>query len=171
MPTDAKESALTQYTTLNKTADYSRFLKDQAGTPDNGLISFNNLLTTLALKDRVLSGEIAGPADYYTGVRPQIFLYKTLAAITIVSIHIHGPDSTPTTEFAGDLKFADDAFTGSFANATLIRACDTTSGVLTATTGFNDATVPSGKYIYIQMDAAPHIDWKDIFFQILYNFD
>jgi len=64
----------------------------------------------------------------------------------------------------GDLKYADNL--SSFTNATLIRAFDTSSGVLDAT-GLSIA-VPSGKEVYIQFDSqsdstitfmALHIEW------------
>jgi hypothetical protein len=93
------------------------------------------------------------------------------AALTITRIHIHGSDTTPTSELAGDLKFADDINTGGFANAVVIDVCDTTNGVVTITTGFDDATVPSGKYIYFQMDASPHADWKDFYIEVFYTYD
>ena len=103
--------------------------------------------------------------------RPQIVLMRTSAAITITRIHIHGSDTTPTSELAGDLKFADDINAGGFANATVIDVCDTTNGLFTATSSFDDATVPSGKYIYFQVDSSPHADWKDFFIEIYYTFD
>jgi hypothetical protein len=70
-----------------------------------------------------------------------------------------------------DLKFADDLNTGGFANAVVIDVCDTTSGVKTITSGFDDATIPSGKYVYWSLDAAPHADWKDFYFEIYFTYD
>lgn len=117
------------------------------------------------------AGVVANPNSYYTNVRAQVPIFRTDAAITITRIHIHGADTTPTTELAGDLKFADDLNTGGFANAAVIDVCDTTSGVFTATSSFDDATVPSGKYVYFQMDAAPHADWKDFYIEVYYTYD
>ena len=102
-------------------------------------------------------------------IRPQIPLFRADAALTITRIHIHCNDTTPTSELAGDLKFADDA--AAFANAVVIDICDTTGGVRTITTGFDDATVPSGKYIYFQMDAAPHDDISEIYLEVFYTYD
>lgn len=120
---------------------------------------------------QIRSGVVANPNSWYTNIRPQIFMFRTDAAITITRIHISGADNSPTSELAGDLKFADDTFTGSFANATVIDVCDTTNGVFTATSGFDDATVPSGKYVYFQMDSAPHADWKDAFIEVHFTYD
>lgn len=103
--------------------------------------------------------------------RAQIVLFRAPAAITITRIHIHGNDTTPGAELAGDLKWATDVATGGFANATVIDVCDTTNGVFTATSSFDDATVPSGKYIYFQMDASPHADWTDFYIEFYYTFD
>lgn len=120
---------------------------------------------------QIRSGVVANPNSWYTNIRPQIFMFRTDAAITITRIHISGADNSPTSELAGDLKFADDTFTGSFANATVIDVCDTTNGVFTATSGFDDATVPSGKYVYFQLDSAPHADWKDFFIEVHFTYD
>lgn len=117
------------------------------------------------------TGVVGDPAGWYTNIRAQVIIFRTDAAITITRIHIHGADLTPTSELAGDLKFADDINIGGFANATVIDVCDTTNGVFTATSGFDDATVPSGKYVYFQMDAAPHADWKDFYIEVYYTYD
>lgn len=120
---------------------------------------------------QIRSGVVGNPNSWYTNIRAQIVMFRTDAAITITRIHIHGADTTPTSELAGDLKFADDVNTGGFANATVIDVCDTTSGVFTATSSFDDATVPSGKYVYFQMDSAPHADWKDFFIEVHFTYD
>jgi len=118
---------------------------------------------------KYLSGSISNPqADYAQSAHTVLF--QAPFALTITKIHISGPDATPTAELAGDLKFADDTFTGVLANATVIDVCDTTSGVFTATS-FDDATVPANKYIYFQYDASPHADWTKIFIQIHYTVD
>ena len=103
--------------------------------------------------------------------RAQIVLFQETAAITITRIHIHGNDSTPTAELAGDLKWATDVFTGGFADAAVIDVCDTTSGVVTITAGFDDATIPANKYVYFQMDASPHTDWTDFYIDVWYTYD
>lgn len=120
--------------------------------------------------DRRIFGLVSNPQAVYAQ-RAQITMMRTPTAITITRIHIYGSDTTPTSELAGDLKFADDINIGGFANATIIDVCDTTSGVKTITTGFDDATVPAGKYIYFQMDASPHTDWKDFYIEVYYTVD
>lgn len=130
-------------------------------------------VTSKAVHDGVvhhLRGLLSNPQALYTQ-RPQVFLMLTDAAITVTRIHLCGPDSTPGAEFAGDLKFADDMLTGGFANATVIQAVDTTSGAFTKTSSFTDATIPSGKYVYLLMDASPNADWKDIYLEVFYTRD
>jgi hypothetical protein len=117
-----------------------------------------------------IRGWVTNPQAVYAQ-RAQVIMFRADAALTITRIHIHGSDTTPTTELAGDLKFADDINVGGFANATVIDVCDTTNGVVTITSGFDDATVPSGKYIYFQMDASPHADFKDFYIEVYYTYD
>jgi hypothetical protein len=126
--------------------------------------------TILGIDVKKLRGFVSNPQAVYAQ-RAQIVLMRADAALTITRIHIVGPDITPGAELAGDLKFADDQITGTFANATVIDVCDTTSGVFTATSGFDDATVPSGKWIYFQMDASPNADWKDFSIEVFYTYD
>lgn len=115
---------------------------------------------------------VSDPAGLYNNDRAQIALFDSFqGALTITAIRIRCNDSTPSTEFAGDLKFADDLFDGSFANATVIDVCDTTSGAFTATSGFDDATVPTDKFIYLQMDAAPHADITQLYIEVYYTYD
>ena len=115
-------------------------------------------------------GFVSNPQAVYAQ-RAQIVIMRADAALTITRIHIHCSDTSPSTELAGDLKFADDINVGGFANATVIDVCDTTNGVVTITSGFDDATVPSGKYIYFQMDASPHADIKDFYIEVFYTYD
>jgi len=132
----------------------------------------NMIAVTLFESGRVYrkTGIVSKPQAVYRQ-RATIPLFRADAALTITRIHIHGNDITPTAELAGDLKFADDIATGGFANAVVIDVCDTTNGVVTITTGFDDATVPSGKYVYFQMDASPHADWKDFYIEVYYTYD
>jgi hypothetical protein len=150
-------------------ADLIYLVQDTATTPDQRAITASELSDELNVTTRYLSGSISNPQAAYAQ-RPQVFLFQAPFALTITRIHISGPDATPGAELAGDLKFADDTFTGVFANATVIDVCDTTSGVFTATS-FDDATVPANKYIYFSMDASPNADWKDIYIRIDYTVD
>lgn len=125
---------------------------------------------TLSTLTKEWGGTISNPQAIYAQ-RAQLFVAKTIAAVTITSILVDCNDPTPTAEIAGDLKFADDMSDGVFANATVIATCDTTNGTKLITSGFNDATIPSGKYVYFLFDASPHADVKDILLQVLYTFD
>jgi hypothetical protein len=111
-------------------------------------------------------GYISAPDSVYV-VRPQVMLFRADAALTISRIHIHL--TTTAQDIAGDLKFADNP--ASLAGATVIDVCDTTSGVFTGISGFNDATVPSGKYVYFQFDSSPHVDIDGIYFEVFYTYD
>lgn len=126
--------------------------------------------TILNVNVKKIRGTVSNPQAVYAQ-RAQIPIMRADAALTITRIHIVGPDTSPGAELAGDLKYADDQVTGSFANAVVIDVCDTTNGVFTATSGFDDATVPSGKWIYFSMDASPHADWKDFSIEIFYTYD
>lgn len=118
--------------------------------------------------DKVAAGTIINPQAVYTS-RPQIPLLRADGDLIITRIHIVCSDSSPTTELAGDLKYADDMNTGSFTGATVIDVCDTTNGVFTAVDGFDNDSVPSGKYIYFQMDSSPHADIKDFYIEVYYT--
>jgi hypothetical protein len=116
----------------------------------------------------VCSVTISNPQAVYAQ-RAQIPLFRADAALTITRINV--TNSVSDHEIAGDLKWADDIFTGGFANAAVIDVCDTTSGVFTATTGFDDATVASGKEVYFQLDSSPHADVKDIRLEVWFQYD
>jgi len=139
-------------------------------TPVTKCVTFAAVKTLLNVDTYRICGWVHNPQDIYAK-RAQIPMFRAPAALTISRIHIHGNDTSPGGELAGDLKFADDIADGSFANATVIDVCDTTNGLVTITSGFDDATVPSGKYIYFQMDSSPHTDWKDFYFEFYYTFD
>lgn len=157
-------NGLTEDTSPDSSSDYVLSYDASASEP-------KKVLMKRVDATKRIRGTVANPNGYYTNIRAQIPIFRTDAAITITRIHIHGADTTPTSEMALDLKFADDLNTGGFANAAVIDVCDTTNGVVTITSGFDDATVPSGKYIYWSLDAAPHTDWKDFYFEIYFTYD
>jgi hypothetical protein len=138
-----------------------------AGTEAGKFVTPDSLMNGVV---HPISTTISNPQAWYTQ-RPQIFLKYTNVAITITDIQIACSDYSPGAELAGDLKFADDMNTGVFANATVIDVCDTTNGVKSITSGFDDATVPAGKFIYFLMDASPHADIKDFLIRVLYTVD
>ena len=127
-------------------------------------------VTGIGLVTNKARGLVSNPQAMYTQ-RAQVAMMRCDAAITITRIHIHGSDTSPGAELAGDLKWADDINIDGFANAAVIDVCDTTNGVFTATSSFDDATVASGKYIYFQMDASPNADWKDFYIEFYYTYD
>jgi len=180
MPTDDKITALPAAAAAQAT-ELIAVVQDVPTVPEirkavfgRGIASGIATLDANAKVDKWVTGRARGlasnPQALYTQ-RAQIVMFRTDAAITITRIHIHGSDTTPTTELAGDLKFADDINIGGFANATIIDVCDTTNGVVTITEGFDDATVPANKYVYFQMDASPHADWKDFYIEVQYTYD
>ena len=127
--------------------------------------------TILGVDVHYYGATISNPQAMYSQ-RAQIPLFFTKrGAITISRIRVDGNDITPTSELAGDLKHADDKHDGGFANAAVIDVVDTTNGVFEATSGFDDATVPVNKWIYLQLDASPHADWKDITVEFDYTYD
>jgi len=117
----------------------------------------------------ILRGTIASPKDFYDNVDHEICLWPaTDAAITITRINITC-DANPTTELDIDLKWAD-AFIG-MANAAVIDVCDTTDGTVNITSGFDDATVASGKCLYWSFGAAPDAATTQFSFVIEYTYD
>ena len=132
----------------------------------------NTYITTPNLLDkrivRTINGTISNPQAVYAQAA-SLPIIQADAALTITGIYI---DTRQTAqEMAGDLKFADDQTIGTLANAIVIDVCDTTSGVFSATSSFDDATVPSGKYIYYQFDASPNAAIKDFTLKITYTYD
>ena len=160
---DQKITELTAGTPVS--TDILPYVSDPGGSAVTKKVTVQTLLGT-----KILAGTISNPQAVYTQ-RPEVFLFRAPAALTITRIHIACADYSPGTELAGDLKFADDNNIGSYANATVIDVCDTTNGVKTITSGFDDATVPSGKYIYFLMDASPHADIKDFYIEVYYTLD
>lgn len=161
---DEKLTALTETTDV-ASSDILYVVKDPSTVPISRKITKTNFIG-----EKKVRGFVSNPQAVYSQ-RAQIVMFRAEAAITITRIHIHCYDTSPTAELAGDLKFADDINNGGFANATIIDVCDTTNGVVTITSGFDDATVPSGKYVYFQMDASPHADIKDFYIEVYYMED
>ena len=125
--------------------------------------------TAMGVETKTWGATISNPQAVYAQ-RAQVFIAKTAAAVTVTSIFADCNDPTPTAEIAWDLKFADDMHDGVFANATVIDVMDTTNGTFSATS-FDDATIPAGKFVYIQFDSSPHADIKDILVDIKYTVD
>jgi hypothetical protein len=138
-----------------------------AGAPAFRAIAAGDLPSQQVKK--YLRGTVASPKDFYDNVDHEICLWPaTDAAITITKIQITC-DADPTAELDIDLKWAD-AFIG-LGNAAVIDVCDTTAGVVTITSGFDDATVASGKCIYWSLGAAPDAAMTQFSFVIEYTYD
>ena len=162
-----KLSALTEATSVG-VGDLVYVLVDPDGTPLDRKVTLANMRGGFT---HVRCATVADPNTYHANIRTVIPAFRADAALTITRIHIHGPDSTPGSELDIDLKWADDIFDGSFANAAVIDVCDTTSGEVTITSGFDDATIASGKYVYWSFGAQPHADWLDAWLEIHFTYD
>lgn len=191
--TDQKISAITSSTTAPADTDLLPTVEDVATTPvtkRKAWSVFRNALAASAAQvnagtatnvfvtpDALTSGfvyrvrgTVVDPQTVYTK-RAQLVLFRADAALTITRIYIDCNDHTPTSEMAGDLKWANDIADGSFASAAVIDVCDTTNGVFTATSGMDDATIPSGKFVYYQFDASPHADIDEFYIEVYYQYD
>lgn len=111
---------------------------------------------------------LPNPATMYAS-DPHIILLKTDAAITITRIMLR--NSLTGTEIACDLKWASDMLIGSYADAAVIDVCDTTSGVFEVTSGMDDPTIPTGKYVYLQLDATPSALIKYCLLEVDFDYD
>ena len=172
---DQKITELTA-TTTPVDADVMPVVTDIATTAETKKVTWANVKATLKTYLDTLYGThivqflVSNPQVYYTQ-RAQVVLFRAPANITITRIHIACYDYSPTAELNGDLKWATDINNGGFADAAVIDVCDTTSGVKTITSGFDDATIASGKYVYYQMDASPNADIKDFYIEVYYTLD
>lgn len=105
------------------------------------------------------------PNSYYTNVGANFCIIPKLdKAITVTGIDV--TIDSASYNINGDLKYAD-TFIG-LANATLINAIDTTSGVLSTTT-ISSASVAAGKCVYLSLDATPDTNIKQVSVDITYT--
>jgi len=109
---------------------------------------------------------IIDPNGVY-GISPQVFAFWAIDDITITKIQI---ECDTNKNLNCDLKWADDF--QDLTNATVIDVCDTgVDGKITITSGFDDATIASGKAVYFQMDATPDTDIKQVHVHIEWDYD
>lgn len=128
-------------------------------TGSTGPTGATGAITGLQFKVTVLSPGSAYDND------AEICLIKSLAAaITVTKIEV--TLDSASYEIAGDLKYAD-AFIG-LANATVINAFDTSSGVL-SDDSITSASVASGKCLYLSFDSKPSDSIKQANFVISYQ--
>jgi len=90
------------------------------------------------------------------------------AACTVTKIEVTC-DADPATELDIDLCFCD-AFIGQ-ANTTVIDVIDTTNGTTSIAAGFDDATIPSGKCVFLRFGAEPDSGITQFIVKVTYDFD
>lgn len=157
---DIKISELTEITSPSD-GDYLAVSTDiGAGVLATRKITYINLIGSAYHRIR---GFIKNPNTVYSS-RPQIVLARADAALSITSIRINLSSAAYTLECT--LKYADDIT--NFTNDTVISVCDTVGGVFTLT---GDMNVPSGKFIYLLMDAIPSVNIEDFYIEIFYTYD
>lgn len=123
--------------------------------------------TKISGMNQHLKFTMVDPATTYTKDTKFVIWLKVDAAITITNLEV-SCDADPTTELAGDLKYAD-AFIG-LANPVVINDFDTTNGVRSDST-ITSGAVAAGKVIYIAFDASPDALTKSCSFDITYDYD
>jgi hypothetical protein len=121
-----------------------------------------------AIVPQMLRAVLPDPATLYALDTDFCLWTDTPAALTVNAIKVTC-NADPTTELDWNLYFADDFI--SKANATLIRAMNTTAGVLDVSTGWTDNTVPAGKCLYVVFDATPDAALLQAALQVEYTYD
>ena len=111
---------------------------------------------------------ILNPNGCYT-INPLVFLARTQFPIIVTRIRVE-LDAT-TNQVAGDLKWADDFLT--LANATLIKAFDTTSGFYESGaegigTWYSEQ-IAKEKVLYLSFDSQPNSAIKEMHVHIEYK--
>lgn len=110
-----------------------------------------------------IRGFVKSPNTVYSS-RPQIVLARADAALSITNIRINLSSAAYILE--STLKYADDIT--NFTNAVTISICDTVGGEFTF---LGDVSVPSGKFIYLLLDAIPNTAIKDFYIEVFYTYD
>ena len=118
--------------------------------------------------DHYLVMNIPDPNAYYAIDHEWVMEPITERALTITRIDVTC-DADPDTELDFDLKWAD-AFIG-LANAAVIDEMNTTAGVTTITSGFDDATVAASKCIYILFNAEPDENITQVIVKVTFDYD
>jgi hypothetical protein len=148
-------------------ADSNEYIQDLVGAMLPSTLTYNddaNDITKIGFyKFNVLDPNGAYGIDTQIGIDPNLSYAITIVEVTVTC------NADPDTELDWDLKFAD-ALIG-LANATLVVACDTTSGTADVDSGFNDATVPAGKTLYMEFGAQPDENITQALVKIKYEYD
>jgi len=132
-----------------------------------GSIKFPDGSTLTTAANRHLRFVVVDPAGVYAKDSEFSIWPQTDAAITVTHLEVTC-DTDPTTEPAGNIKYAD-AFIGR-ANPIVINAFATTGGVL-STSAITNAGVAAGKCLYVSFDATPEAAMKQMSFDITYHYN
>ena len=141
---------------------------DTAAHHDSLDIVRDEIRDTVNAVPKTFKWVIPDPNVYYDIDSLLCFEPVTAGAITITRIDVTC-DADPATEPAMSLRFADNFI--SRTTPTTIDVITTTAGVTTITSGFDDATVPSGNCIYLALTAQPIAAIKTITFKVTYTVD
>lgn len=114
------------------------------------------------LRFTVMSPNAVFTADSCICIWPKVDAGITIDSVTVTT-------SSASYNIAGDLRFAN-SFIGRVGGSTgLIKALDTSSGVLYSGT-FDDATVDAGKCMYLKLDSAPSSSMSQFSVDIKYRY-
>ena len=110
-------------------------------------------LTTYKTQGVVLDGDLA--SHWHKSAYKKIPVIDLGSGITVTRIVVQCSAADPTTELDADIKYCDAQGTGAFpgANATVIKAIDTTTGNYDS--GVFSTAVGTGKHLYLQLNADP----------------
>jgi hypothetical protein len=128
-------------------------------------VAVSSAAVAVASTARFLRVTLVDPYSIYTKT-PTVCLLESLnSAITISNLQVTC-DADPTTEIAGDIKYAN-TFIGT-ASPTLISAFDTTAGILRSTMS---VSVAAGKCIYMAFDSQPSTAITQVNLNLRYQYD
>jgi hypothetical protein len=133
----------------------------------DGTVAYADMVANVPGMPHKMRVTIIDPLSVQTEDNEVCLWDETDAAITITKITV-ALDAT-TNEVVGDLKFAD-TFTA-LANATVVETFDTASGVRSDSSMSGDATIPSGKAIYLSFDSAPNTAIKQMVVTVYWDYD
>jgi cytoskeletal protein CcmA (bactofilin family) len=125
-----------------------------------------NLTGYITGENRLTDFTIFDPGSIYD-LDSQLFIGRSIHPLTFTKIEIEG--NTTTVDVAGDLKYADDFRT--LGTSRVLSAFDTTSGYTVHTSDIVSGTVPSGKVIYLDFDAKPGANLKQLQVHLEWDYD
>lgn len=172
---DNRDSATTHSPLVNEAKDSLTSWADEVNTNTDSIAAWANLPNDNA--DDIDKQE-TDPRYLFTIYNPNSFWVadsvivsvdpRSAAAITVTRIDVTCL-TDPDTELDFDLYFAD-ALIGQ-ANKAIIDELNTTSGTTTITSGFDDATIPANKCVYVRFNAEPDADITQVGVRVTYTID